>query len=150
MKATFPVTAHIFFLKENQILLLRRFNTGYEDGNYSVVAGHAELGESITQTAVREAQEEVGVAIHPSDLRMVGVMHRLSTDERIDFFLITRVWSGEIRNMELDKCDELLWCSPNKLPVNTISYIQQAIANFHAGIWYDEFGWASNEETSYC
>ena len=87
MHARFPVAVHIFLLRENHVLLLRRANTGYEDGNYSVVAGHLDGGERVMQAAIRETYEEVGVRLCPTDLTVVGVMHRLSNDERIDVFL---------------------------------------------------------------
>jgi len=32
--------AHLLLFKDEHVLLLRRENTGYEDGNYGVVAGH--------------------------------------------------------------------------------------------------------------
>ena len=37
-----PVAVHLLLVKDNKVLLLRRFNTGYEYGNYSVVAGHVD------------------------------------------------------------------------------------------------------------
>jgi 8-oxo-dGTP diphosphatase len=57
----FPVAVHLLVLRGDDVLLVRRSNTGYEDGRLSVVAGHVEPGESITQAAIREASEEVGV-----------------------------------------------------------------------------------------
>ena len=141
MHAKFPVAVHIFLLRTNQVLLLRRANTGYEDGNYSVVAGHLEGGESITQAAIRETQEEVGVALLPAYLRVVGVMHRWSNDERIDFFLAATAWQGTPVNREPDKCSELRWCVRDTLPANTIPYIRAALENFRRGVWFEEFGW---------
>jgi ADP-ribose pyrophosphatase YjhB (NUDIX family) len=123
------------------VLLLRRANTGYEDGNYSVVAGHLDGGESVTQAAVREAKEEIGVDLRPADLRVVGVMHRVSHEERSDFFLSAREWAGTVSNRESDKCSELRWCALDALPENTILYIRAALENFRRGVWFAEFGW---------
>jgi 8-oxo-dGTP diphosphatase len=125
---------------ENYVLLLRRANTGYEDGNYSVVAGHLDGGESVTQAAIREVYEEVGVRLHPTDLTVVGVMHRLSDEERIDLFLIATRWGGILANQEPNKCSEIRWCALDALPVNTIPYVWAALENFRRGVWFAEFG----------
>jgi ADP-ribose pyrophosphatase YjhB (NUDIX family) len=140
-RSLFPVTAHLFFLRDDEVLLLRRFNTGYEDGNYSVVAGHVEAGETVTTAAVREAGEEVGVRLAPGDLRVVHVMHRKAEDERVDFFLAVRRWAGEITNGEPHKCDDLSWHPLNSLPPNVIPYVRRALANYQAGVVFSEFGW---------
>jgi len=141
MRSKFPVAVHLFFLRDNQILLIRRFNTGYEDGNYSVVAGHVDAGETVTQAAIREAMEEVGVVLEPADLQVVHVMNRKSRDERVDFFAVVRHWVGEVTNHEPQKCDDLSWVALDALPDNTIPYVRQAIENYQAGDYYSEFGW---------
>lgn len=135
------VAVHIFLLKEERILLLRRYRTGYEDGNYSVVAGHLDGGETVVQAAIREASEEAGIRLAEADVRMVGVMHRKSMDERIDFFVAAERWSGDIVNMEPDKCDDLSWFPLDSLPDNVIPYVKKAIQNYTAGTWFDSFGW---------
>jgi len=140
-RSPFLVAVHLFFLKDNKILLLRRFNTGYEDGNYSVVAGHVDAGETVTQAAVREAQEEAGVVLQLGDLQVAHVMNRKSNDERVDFFIVVKGWSGEIRNMEPEKCDDLAWFPLEALPANMIPYVRHAIENYQKGILYSEFGW---------
>ena len=140
-RSLYPIAIHLFFRKKNQILLLRRSNTGYEDGNYSVVAGHVNTNESIKEAGIREAKEEIGVTIHNKDIKIIGIMHRKSDDERVDFFAYVDVWEGEIQNMEPHKCDKLLWCKKNELPQNTIPYIIRAINLSENLIWYDEFGW---------
>lgn len=135
-------TAHIFFLRHKEILLLRRYNTGYEDGNYSVVAGHLDGDEEVVQAAAREAYEEVGVELASGDLTVVGIMHRKTLhDERIDFFLAVHAWQGEISNREPHKCDQLLWVNPHQLPHNTIPYVRAAIENYQRGVWFASYGW---------
>jgi len=132
---------HLFLVRDGRVLLLRRYRTGYEDGNYSVPAGHLDGGEPVPVAAVREAREEVGVEIAPGDLRVVGVMHRRAEEERVDFFLEASRWGGEPSNREPGKCDELRWVEPGALPPNVVPYVRRAIANWREGRWFDTFGW---------
>lgn len=135
-----PVAVHLFLIRGEEILLLRRFNTGYEDGKYSVIAGHLDGGETVLAAMTREAREEAGGDLVDSEI--AGVMHRRADDEkRIDFFVACNHWSGEIRNLEPEKCDELRWVPIGALSPNTIPYIANAIDAWRAGEWFSSFGW---------
>lgn len=138
----YPVAVHVLLLRGDAVLLVRRCNTGFEDGKLSVVAGHVEPGESVTQAALRETREEVGLTLSPGRLQAVGVMHRKSDDERIDFFLAYRL-DGDAapENREPEKCSELLWSDVTRLPDDTIPYVRAGIENFRRGVWFHEFGW---------
>lgn len=141
MRARFPVTVHLLFFRDDKILLSRRFNTGYRDGEYSVPAGHLDGNETVRAAAAREAAEEVGVQIEKDDILFSSVMHRNEGDERVDFFLHVLAWRGEPLNNEPNKCDDLYWEHIDSLPVNIIPYVRRAIQNHRNGIHFDEFGW---------
>ena len=141
MRARFPITVHLLFLRGDQILLLRRFNTGYRDGEYSIPAGHLDGNETVRAAAVREAEEETGVQIDTSHILFSSVMHRTEGDERVDFFVHIPRWRGELVNAEPDKCDEFCWLDVNDLPMNTIPYVRRAIQNHLNRVKFDEFGW---------
>ncbi len=141
MRACFPVTVHLFFLQDNQILLARRFNTGYADGQYGVPAGHLDGGESVRAAAAREALEETGVRLDLQDILFAGVVHRQEGDERVDFFVRVRSWQGEPANSEPDKCDDMRWFDLQALPENMIPYVRKALQNYLQGTCFDEYGW---------
>lgn len=136
---------HLFLVRDGTVLLLRRANTGYEDGRYSVIAGHLDGDETVHAAAIREAREEAGIAIAPAHLTVVGVMQRRATapgdDERIDFFLVASVWDGTVVNAEPDKCDDLAWYPLDRLPDNVVPYVRRALANYREGVWFDTLGW---------
>jgi 8-oxo-dGTP pyrophosphatase MutT (NUDIX family) len=136
---------HLLLIREGRILLLRRANTGYEDGNYSVIAGHLDGDETVYAAIQREACEEAAITIERDDLSMVGVLQRRAAmagdDERIDFFLAASDWSGVIQNAEPQKCDELAWFPLAGLPTNIIPYVRQALDNYRTGIWFAISGW---------
>ena len=139
MRARFPVTVHLFFFRENQILLLRRFNTGFRDGEYSVPAGHLDGGETVLRAAIHEGKKEVGVDIEETDMTFSSVLHRIEDEERVDFFVQVHQWQGEPFNAEPDKCDDLRWVDITALPANIIPYVNQALINHLNGIRFDEY-----------
>ncbi len=135
----FVSAVHVLFIKNGKLLMLRRFNTGWGDGKYSLVAGHVESNETVRNAAVREAIEEAGSEVSVNDLEFVHVMHRLSEVERIDFFFKASVWKYEPKNAEPQKCDDMQWFSIDNLPENTVPYVRFAIENIKKNITYSEF-----------
>ena len=136
------VACYLLLIKEDKILLLRRFNTGWEDGKYSLISGHLEGDETVKQAMIREAKEEAGINLNPENLHVVHTMHRKSNNnlEYIDFFLIADKWKGEPKIMEADKCDDIRWFYLKNLPGNTLPYIKQAIENYFNKVSFSESG----------
>ena len=134
-------SSYLVLVVDGNILLSRRFHTGYEDGNYSLPAGHVEDGESLTSGLLREVREEIGVTISPDACNLVHVMHRKSNDIRMDFFFAVDIGGQKPVNKEPEKCDDLQWFPLAKLPPNVIDYIRHAVGCYEKKIFYSEFGW---------
>lgn len=131
----------LILIKDDKILLSRRFNTGHEDGNYSLIAGHLDGNESATIALSRESLEEAGIEVNPNDLNLVHTMHDLVDGvEYINLFFKTDTWKENPTILEPDKCDDLSWFPFDHLPKNTINYIKQAIENIKDKEIYSEFG----------
>lgn len=132
---------HLLLQRDDELLLLRRFNTGYADGKYSLVAGHVDGGETFAAAMAREAREEAGLVLAHSQLALVHTMHRLSDTERLSLFFRAVDWHGEPRNMEPHKCDDLSWFRSTALPDAVLPYIRAALRRIAEGATYSEFGW---------
>lgn len=144
MNCTIPAS-YLALMKNDKILLLRRCNTGYEDGNYSMVAWHVEIWETFTQCMVREAKEEAWITIDFDDLKVAHVMNRDSkmyeNNQRVDVFFVAKKWEWEITNMEPNKCSDLSWFDLDNIPENTIPCVKRAIENIRNWVFYSEYGW---------
>lgn len=138
--------SYLILKKDGKTLLLRRFNTGYHDGDQSLIAGHLDGEETFREAMAREAKEKVGIDVKPADLRVVHVMHRFEPDnppglkERIDIFTMADTWEGELSNLEPQKCDDLAWFNTNNLPGNTIPYVKFILQQIEDNVFYSEFG----------
>lgn len=124
-KCNFRVAVNLLFLKDNKVCLMRRYNTGWNDGMYALMGGHVEDGENPINTAIREAKEEFGVNITSNDLQ-----HMLTCavcPDHIYLYFLCSNWQGEITNMEPNQCDDISFFEINNLPVNLIDADKQAI-----------------------
>lgn len=144
MKDRFKIipAAYMLLVKDEKILLLRRFQTTYYDGYYSLPAGHVEENETCLTSIIREAHEEVGIALKQKNLRFAHVLYRMhgipAPYGRVDFFFTADKWGGEPQNMEPEKCDDVQWFPLDRLPENIVPEVRQAIENFRKSVFYRE------------
>lgn len=136
---------YVLLRRDNKILFIKRQNTGYRDGSYSLPAGHVDGGEAAITAAIREAKEEVGVDVLPEHLQLVHTQHRVAEGgdhERISLFFETTLWQGEPCNAEPDKCSELRWASVEALPETLVPELEHLFKHLKEQNSYGDFGFA--------
>jgi ADP-ribose pyrophosphatase YjhB (NUDIX family) len=114
------VVVALVLIQEDEKLLLVRQN--YGEQYWSLPGGVVEAGESITEAAIREVQEETN--LHVSITRLVG-LYSLPEDDSIAITLEGRVDGGELNP---DK--EILECAYfpfNDLPTHVREHFHQRV-----------------------
>jgi 8-oxo-dGTP diphosphatase len=136
------VAVLLLLIKDNKVLLQRRFKTGYADGWYNLVSGHVDNREFAKQALVREAKEEAGIDVEPENLKFMHIQQLVPCPGEKEFVYLyfeCKKWKGEPKIMEPEKHDDLSWFPLNELPVNTIPYMKLAIEQSQKGINYSEY-----------
>jgi mutator protein MutT len=139
------VGLHLILGDGRKILLLRRANTGFADGCWSVPGGSLEAGETLPQAAAREALEEIGITIDPADLAFAHLCHHADPDglARVGVFFSARRWTGEPVNAEPHKCSEIAWHDLDDLPDDTVTYVRAGLNAHDQGAAFTLDGWRS-------
>jgi 8-oxo-dGTP diphosphatase len=136
----------------NEIFLQRRFNTGFQDGQYTLISGHVDKGEPPTVATCREAKEEAGIIVLEKHLNLEQVLYRRGFDrtgdgfdhaqaERVDFFFSAETWEGEPRIAEPDKCDKVGWFPIDALPENLFPIVRAFLKDFPNPPFYKHMGY---------
>lgn len=140
------VSVFVIVMRESRVLLLRRSNTGWHDGDYSLPAGRHDGGETLVQAAARELQEETGLYANPAQLRLVHLLHCRQGDsgeEWLGAFFSADEWAGTPTVREPHKHDALDWYEISQLPKNVIPYTRQGLLLSQSGIGFSTFGWGA-------
>lgn len=130
-------------IKDDQVLLLRRYKTGWIDGSFDLPAGHLEDQEKLRDGAVRELKEEANLEANPKDLFLIHVYqnHHNPQAPHYGYIFATEKWSGTPKIMEPNKCNEIGFFPLAKLPKETAPYIKEALKNLDSGQTSDSY-WA--------
>lgn len=134
-RSRFDVIVHTFVFDQDRLLLLRRANTGFLDGYYSLPGGHVEAGEEVARAAVREVAEEARIEVLQIEPLIV-----MPYGDGVDFLFEARRWRGSARIGEPDRCDGLVWATPDRLPEQTAPFVEKALELRRTGVWYHQFG----------
>ena len=134
--------AYLMLVRDGRVLMGRRHNTRFASNQWLLPAGRVEPGETVLAAAIREAREEIGLALAPEALRLVYVMHaRWQQLPRVGFFFAVKDWDGEPVNAEPDKCSVIAWHPLAALPEETVDYARVALADIAAGRPLGFWGW---------
>lgn len=128
MKHLVAPSVNVFVVKGNQVMLSRRANTGWLDGQLCAPGGHVEAGETPLIAMMRETKEELGVDVAPEDLEFLCVAARnASPTEYVAYEFVIRDKTYEFYNAEPDKCSELVWVNLDNLPNDIIADFREII-----------------------
>lgn len=137
------VGVHLYLEREGKVLLgLRHTDSAFAGSTWHFLAGHCEA-ESAVACLVREAREEAGLVIDPSDVELVHVVHvvdRQGDQPRMQVVFRARRWEGAPEVREPDKCVAWEWWSAKDLPEPIVAYAQVAIDGIREGRPYSELG----------
>ncbi|MDP4011970.1 MAG: NUDIX domain-containing protein [Candidatus Roizmanbacteria bacterium] len=134
------LAVYLLLIKDEQLLLSRRYQTSWQDGMYTLIAGHVDRGETIRKAMIREGEEEAGIVLTEDDLDVVHVMNRKSNRPYVDFFIKANSWKGEPTIIEPNRCGDMQWFPISNLPTNTLPHVAQALEFIQNGIYFSEVG----------
>jgi len=115
-----------------RVLLRERANTGYGDGAYEPPSGQLADRETIVDTAIRVASD-AGIMIGTENVSLAHVMHDVSGDGRIAFFLSVSGWDGQSTS------PDARWFPVGNLPTNMLDRARVALRNYAGGMRFSTY-----------
>jgi 8-oxo-dGTP diphosphatase len=113
----------VFIIKDGQLLLLKRLKEPFKD-YWEVPAGKVDNLEKLTDTVIREVQEETGLLVSPEE--KIGV--NINQENKFESHMFkAKIVSGELINNEPDKHSDLKFFPLNNLPIPLGSTTQKGL-----------------------
>lgn len=122
----------VLVMRDGRVLLGKR-QGAHGAGYYAAPGGHVELGDSLAETARREALEECGLEIEDIRLLSVGTYIWGPDKHYVDVDVVCQAPRGEPRTCEPENCAGWAWYSLDALPEPLFIVTANMIASLRAG-----------------
>lgn len=120
---------------KKEILMLKRKDTGYHDGDYDLPGGHLEKGEDIFDGMIREAKEEIDVDLKREDMEIIHIFHKYKRG-MLKFVFKVNKFEGIPKNAEPHQCEKIEWIELDNLPENIVPSIKIELENIKNKMFY--------------
>jgi len=136
----------------SEILLLRRAQTGFMDGFWTLPGGHVEPGELPMAAAQRECQEETGVSVsRPQPICVLpyssksgskrGSKRRDLVHVGLNLVFFAHQWRQQPYLAEPQMADMLCWVPTTSLPKPCVPWLASVLQLGQQGQWYEELSY---------
>lgn len=106
----------VYICHAGKVLVFKR-TAKHGAGTWSPPGGHQEFGEHWEQTAVREAQEEVGLAVHSPQLFAITNDYFADQDKHyVTLHVAVRTDTSQFTNNEPEKQQDIGWRAWEDIP----------------------------------
>lgn len=121
--------ANIFVNEAGEILLMKRSDqTAFFPGDWGLIGGFVDQGETIEAAAKREAKEEIGVEIEV--IRFIGRYY--NTSNPVYGYVTTlahysKIISGQPHPAQPEECSDVRWFKPEEIKAMELAYDHKQI-----------------------
>ncbi len=153
-RTQYCVAIDAILVRDGMVLLQRRANTGWNDGNWNLAGGHIEDEETLQEAVCREMKEELGIQVDEEAIKIVHCTQNKTNRLTMQFYATVEDWVGtptiqpetDKNGETVYKADKLEWFTPNDLPENTVPTAKQAIECVFNGEPFSKYGFDDRTE----
>lgn len=141
------IKARLVLEQAEKVLLLAQ--TSENGGKFTLPGGTVEESEFAKTTLIRECQEEIGITLSPTDLKLIHVLHKKKGKEnRLTIYFGAQQYKGKLVALETEKFRGVTWCNKQHLPLKTSATVKHVLQQIQLGKRYSEFSKKSNTNSN--